>query len=131
MSRDPYEEHGFTRKGLIEAIRLGEGRFTKRELARALGISGDQRIGLKDALRALEAEGAIRKTGAKAYDIAGGLPPVSVLEVYDRDVDGEFLCRPVKKRAAGPGHSPGARTQIGAAAAGRRGRPGARQADPG
>ncbi|MCC5996082.1 MAG: ribonuclease R [Oceanicaulis sp.] len=102
MSRDPYEDHGFTRKGLIEAVRLGEGRFTKRELARALGLSGDQKRVLKDALRALETEGAIRKTGAKAYDIAGGLPAVSVLEVYDRDVDGEFLCRPVKAELQGP-----------------------------
>ena len=102
MSRDPYEAHGFTRKGLIEAIRLGEGRFTKRELARALKLSGDQRIGLKDALRELEAEGVIRKTGAKAYDLAGGLPPVSVLEVFDRDVDGEFLCQPVKAELRGP-----------------------------
>ena len=102
MSSDPYEPHGFTRKGLLEAIELGEGGFTKRELARALGVKGDQRAALKAALADLEAEGAIARTEKKGWRIAGALPAVTVLEIHDRDVDGEFLCRPAKEELQGP-----------------------------
>ena len=102
MSSDPYEEHGFTRKGLIEAIALGEGQFTKREIARALDLKGDQRSALKQALKDLEADGAIAKTDKKGWRLTGALPSVTVLEIHDRDGDGEFLCRPVKEDLQGP-----------------------------
>ena len=102
MSTDPYLAFGFTKDGLIEAIKLGEGSFTKRELARALNLSGDQRVGLKQALKELENTGQIRRNEKKAWFVAEGLPKVTVLEVFDRDVDGEFLCRPVKEDLQGP-----------------------------
>ncbi|MGX6647638.1 ribonuclease R [Maricaulaceae bacterium MS644] len=99
---DPYEAFGFTRNSLLEAIELGEGGFTKRELARALDLKGDQRAGLKQALKELEDAGVIEKNHKKAWALAAGLPPVTVLEVHDRDIDGEFLCRPVKEELQGP-----------------------------
>ncbi len=99
---DPYEAFGFTRKGLLEAIKLGEGHFTKREIARSLDLKGDQRAGLKQALKELEDAGVIEKNHKKAWALRAGLPPVTVLEVHDRDVDGEFLCRPVKEELQGP-----------------------------
>lgn len=102
MSQDPYEPFGFTRAALLDAIRLGEGRFTKRELARALHLGPDQRTALKQALKDLEAAGAIAKNAKKAYGVAGGLPSVTVLEIHDRDVDGEFLCQPVQEALRGP-----------------------------
>ena len=46
MSDDPFQEGGFTREAVIEAVKLGEGRFTKREIARALSLKGDQRAAL-------------------------------------------------------------------------------------
>ncbi len=101
MSSDRYANGGFTREGLLEAIKLGDGKFSKRELARALGLKGDQRAVLRAALKDLEAEGAIRRTD-KAYIIAGQMPSVTVLEVVDRDVDGEFICRPAKEEHQGP-----------------------------
>ena len=101
MSADRYAEGGFTRQELLEAIKLGEGDFSKRDLVRALGLKGDQRIILKAALKELEAEGVVRRTD-KAYVLAKALPPVTVLEVHDRDVDGEFLCRPAKEELQGP-----------------------------
>lgn len=102
MSASAFDGQGFTRKQLLEAIELGEGRFTKREIARALKLSGDQRIALKEALRTLEAEGAIVKTDKKSWRLAGALPSVTVVEIHDRDIDGEFLCRPVKEELQGP-----------------------------
>ncbi|PWE16474.1 ribonuclease R [Marinicauda salina] len=102
MSKDPYADAGFTREALIEAIKLGDGRFSKRELARALSLKGDQRVALKQALKDLETEGVITRTPEKAYALAGRLPKVTVLEVVDRDVDGELLCSPTKQKYAGP-----------------------------
>lgn len=102
MSQDPYSKSGFTRESLLEAIKLGEGQFTKRELARALSLKGDQRIALKQALRELENSGVIRKTGGKAYALGDELPSVTVLQITDRDIDGELLCEPVKSDQKGP-----------------------------
>lgn len=102
MSQDPYSKSGFTRESLLEAIKLGEGQFTKRELARALSLKGDQRIALKQALRELENSGMIRKTGGKAYALGDELPSVTVLQITDRDIDGELLCEPVKSDQKGP-----------------------------
>jgi len=98
---DPFREGGFTREALLEAIKLGEGRFSKRELAKALNLKGDDHIALKDALRVLEAQGAIRKLD-KAWALAGGLPPVTVVEIVDRDPDGEMLCRPTRAELETP-----------------------------
>ena len=101
MSDHPIDP-GFTREALLDAIRLGEGRFTKREIARALKLTGDQRTLLKLALATLEEEGVVRRTERKTWRIADALPSVTVLEIYERDVDGEFLCRPVKEDLHGP-----------------------------
>lgn len=118
MSRenDPFEDGGFTREALLEAIRLGEGRFTKREIARALSLKGDAKIALKSALKILENDGEISRTGQKSYTIRGGLPPVTVVEIVDRDVDGEMLCRAVRA----DGDSPVIRLAPGQGKGGRR-----------
>jgi ribonuclease R len=120
LNDDPYAQHGFTKDALLEAIRLGEGRFTKRELAKALRLKGDQRSGLKLALRELEDGGEIRKNEQKAYELADQLPTVTVVEVIDRDVDGEFICQPVKPELQGPKIilKPGERTRGPAAGIG-------------
>lgn len=89
-------EAGFSREALIEAIRRGGGAYGKREIARALKLSGDQNIHLKRALRALEAEGAIQRHGRRQWRLAESLPGVMVVEVHDRDPHGELLARPVK-----------------------------------
>ena len=102
MSSSPYSDGGFSREALIEAIKLGEGRFTKREIARALSLKNEQRVYLKEALAELEAEGIVAKTGRKTYRLSEGLPPVAVLDITDADIDGELLCEPVKDELKGP-----------------------------
>ncbi len=122
MSNDLYARYGFAKKGLIEAIRLGEGRLTERELARAFDLKGEQHTGLKQALLALEDAHIIRKTRRGSYKLADGLPPVAVVEVTGRDADGEFLCQPVKPELRGPVIilTPGGRTRGPAAGVGDR-----------
>jgi ribonuclease R len=70
----------------------------KREIARAFGIKGGDRVWLKDTLRALKDEGAIEGSRRRRYTRRGGLPPYAVVEVSAIDADGEVLCRPVTWR---------------------------------
>ncbi len=71
----------------------------KREIARAFGITGSDKIELKRVLKELEAEGAIDRKG-KSLSKPGRLPPTVVVEVFTRDRDGDLLAKPVEWDAA-------------------------------
>jgi ribonuclease R len=67
---------------------------TKRDLARALHVSGNERIALKRILKELESEGAIARGRKRSYERPDTLPEVAVLEITGQDPDGELLARP-------------------------------------
>ena len=71
---------------------------TKRDIARAFGLSGAAKIDLKAMLRELEAEGSYSRrkprTDAK-------LPPVTVVEVLAPDAQGDLFARPLEWRGDG------------------------------
>lgn len=69
---------------------------TKRDVARALGVTGNDRIALKRILKDLEREGLVSRTGKRAYAKPGHLPEVAVLEITGQDPDGELLARPAR-----------------------------------
>ena len=71
------------------------GNIGKREIARAFGITGDDRIELKRMLAELAAEGALEKRG-KRIARKGALPPVVLVDIIGRDGDGELLAVPVE-----------------------------------
>ena len=52
------------------------------------------RAELKKALRALETEGALTKTGSDSYGLPDGLPTVTVLEITEVTVDGDVFAKP-------------------------------------
>ncbi|MHA6288422.1 ribonuclease R [Maricaulis sp. CAU 1757] len=92
-----------TRETVLEAIRLGEGEFSKRELARALKLKGtDAKRDLNRILRDLEDAGAIERDNRKCYRLGGALPSVLVVQISDRDTDGELLAEPVKPSKCKP-----------------------------
>ncbi len=66
----------------------------KREIARAFGIKGSDKVELKRVLRQLEAEGAIERHG-RSLGKPGTLPVTVLAEVYSRDRDGDLLAKPV------------------------------------
>ena len=66
----------------------------KREIARAFGITGSDKIELKRVLKELEAEGAIDRKG-KSLSKPGRLSPTVVVEIFTRDRDGDLLAKPV------------------------------------
>ncbi|MDB5474643.1 MAG: rnr [Phenylobacterium sp.] len=83
------------RDTLLKYIRDG-GETDKSALAKAFGLKGEDRRALRHLLQALEAEGALGKRGRKGFAEAGALPEVGVVDVVERDPDGEMLVKLVK-----------------------------------
>ena len=67
----------------------GPRKIGMREIARAFGIKGDDRVALKRMLATLADEGAIEKRG-KRVNRKGALPPVTLVDIIGRDRDGEL-----------------------------------------
>jgi ribonuclease R len=78
------------------------GEADKSDVARAFGLKGEDRRALREMLRELEAEGTLGKRGRKGFSEAGALPPVGVVDVVERDVDGEMYVRLVDASADAP-----------------------------
>ena len=81
-----------SRDALLAHIEENPERSGKREIAKAFGLKGDDRIALKHMLRALADEGVLSARG-KRHVKAGALPPVSVFDVFQRNSDGELIAR--------------------------------------
>ncbi|MDP9629733.1 UNVERIFIED_ORG: ribonuclease R [Ensifer adhaerens] len=80
---------------LMRFIAENPERASKREIAKAFGLKGDTRVELKALLRSLEADGLVEKK-RKSLVRPGALPPVTVLDITMRDVDGELIGRPAE-----------------------------------
>jgi ribonuclease R len=79
---------------VLAYIRESETSVGKREIARAFGIKGGERIRLKAMLKELQDEGQLDRGRRRKLSPAGQLPPVMVVEVSGVDEDGELLARP-------------------------------------
>ncbi|GGH28040.1 RNAse R [Cribrihabitans marinus] len=73
---------------------------SKRDIAKAFGIKGADRIDLKRILKELEAEGHLEKR-RKTYRDPDRLPPVSVLQVKAPNADGDLFARPLEWHGEG------------------------------
>ncbi|MBM9596191.1 ribonuclease R [Roseitranquillus sediminis] len=73
----------------------------KRDIAKAFGIKGSDRIDLKRLLRELEDEGALQKR-RRTYRDPEKLPPVSVLQVLEPGRDGDLFAKPLEWHGDGP-----------------------------
>jgi ribonuclease R len=87
---------------LLEFIQTSPSVVGKREIARAFGLTGAERIGLKALLRQLEHSGKLAKSRRKLVDTST-VPPVTVIEVTGIDRHGETYGEPVEwdERVAG------------------------------
>ncbi|WP_428982423.1 ribonuclease R [Pseudochelatococcus contaminans] len=98
MRKDPAvaaEGHLPSKEDILAFIADSPGKVGKREIARAFGIGGGQRVWLKHILRELEDEGALDRRG-KTLNRSGSLPPVVVADITTRDRDGEFIALPTE-----------------------------------
>ncbi len=66
------------------------------DLAREFGLKGGDRRALREMLRSLQGEGALGKRGRKDFAEAGDLPPVGVVDVVERNADGDLFVRLVR-----------------------------------
>ncbi len=91
-----------SREEILAFIADNPGETGKREIARAFGITGSERIPLKRMLKDLADEGVIEKRN-KRLNRPGDLPPVTVLEVTERTADGDLVAVPAEwDETAGP-----------------------------
>lgn len=82
-----------TREQVLEFIRENPDRATKRDIAKAFNLKGDDRVVLKAFLKELEADGAFEKRG-KRFAEKGALSGTTVLEIVSRDKDGGLIGKP-------------------------------------
>ena len=77
-----------TRDELLAFIKESATPVGKREIARAFGLKGDQRIELKELLRNLRDSGDIAADRAKTFKDPKALTDITVLEIVRVDDDG-------------------------------------------
>ena len=82
-----------SKQEIIDFLAAATGEAGKREIARAFGVKGGDRIALKQLLRDMTDDGLIAGSRRKLMR-PGTLPPVTVIEIVSRDADGEFIARP-------------------------------------
>ena len=85
---------------ILEWISNNPSLTTKRDIAKAFGIKGADRIDLKRALKELEADGHLEKR-KRTYRDPDLLPPVSVLQVQAPTPDGDLFARPLEWHGEG------------------------------
>ena len=83
-----------TRDELVAFISAQGGDVGKRDISRAFGLDGRDRIALKDMLRELADEGLLGRKRRKLH-VPGSLPAVVMAEIVERDEDGELIATPV------------------------------------
>jgi ribonuclease R len=103
---------------LLAFIEARSGKVGKREIARAFGISGHERIELKHMLRELADEGHLERRRKKLHH-SGKLPSVVLADIIGRDGDGELLAVPTEWDEEAHGAPPRIRIHVP-----RRSRPG-------
>lgn len=93
MVRPPKPQPGLpTRQQVLDFIASSAEPAGKREIARAFGLKGQEKIALKSLLKDMAEEGLI-DGNRSAFHRMGGVPKVTVLRVVDTD-DGEAVAVP-------------------------------------
>ncbi|HEY1125419.1 MAG TPA: VacB/RNase II family 3'-5' exoribonuclease [Sphingobium sp.] len=72
-----------SRQQVLDFISSSDEPAGKREIARAFGLKGNEKIALKALLRDMADEGLIDIGKARAFHLMGGVPKVTVLRVVD------------------------------------------------
>ena len=91
-----------TEAAILDFIQTSPGSVGKREISRAFGVKGGDKIELKAMLKQMAEEGKLAKRQKRLIDTST-LPPVTVLEVTGIDKDGEAYAEPIEwdERAQG------------------------------
>jgi len=103
MAKKPDRNGGLpSRKQILDFIQSSDDPAGKREIARAFGLKGNEKIALKALLRDMADEGLIDSAPGRAFHKMGGVPKVTVLRVVDIDDSGRAWAVPERWEAEGP-----------------------------
>ncbi|ONF97242.1 ribonuclease R family protein [Sphingomonas jeddahensis] len=91
-----------SRQQILDFIATSDTPAGKREIARAFGLTAQEKIGLKALLRDMADEGLIDSAPGRAFHKMGGLPKVTVLRVADVDDGGTIWAVPERWEAETP-----------------------------
>src|SRR4051794_7041459 len=91
-----------SRKQILDFIASSDQPAGKREIARAFGLSGQDKIDLKRLLKDMADEGLIDSSPGRAFHQAGGVPKVTVLRVQSVDDGGAVWAVPEQWHAETP-----------------------------
>src|SRR5215210_1551176 len=83
-----------SRKQILDFIASSDQSAGKREIARAFGLSGQDKIDLKRLLKDMADEGLIDSSPGRSFHQAGGVPKVTVLRVTQVDDSGSAFAVP-------------------------------------
>ena len=90
-----------TREQILDFIASSDTPAGKREIARAFGLSAQDKIALKALLKDMADEGLIDSAPGRAFHKMGGLPKVTVLRIVDADDSGTIWAVPERWEAEG------------------------------
>ncbi|PTQ09892.1 ribonuclease R [Sphingomonas oleivorans] len=83
-----------SRQQILDFITSSDTPAGKREIARAFGLHGADKIALKALLKDMADEGLIDSAPGRAFHKMGGVPKVTVLRIVDIADDGQALATP-------------------------------------
>ncbi len=90
-----------SRQEILDWVSAHPDATAKRDIAKAFGIKGAERIELKRLLKELEAEGLLERRRRHYHD-AERLPPVTVVQLLSPDSDGDIFAKPLEWQGEGP-----------------------------
>jgi len=90
-----------TRQQILDFIASSDDPAGKREIARAFGLTAQEKIALKALLKDMADEGLIDSAPGRAFHKMGGLPKVTVLRISDVDDGGNVWAVPERWEAEG------------------------------
>jgi ribonuclease R len=102
MAKRPIRTGLPTRQQILDFIASSDQPAGKREISRAFGLSGQDKVALKKLLRDMADEGLIDASPGRAFHQAGGVPKVTVLRVTDIDDSGQAWAVPERWESEAP-----------------------------
>src|SRR3954469_14360404 len=99
MAKRPMRTGLPSRQQILDFIASSDAPAGKREIARAFGLSAQDKVALKALLHDMADEGLIDSSPGRAFHQAGGVPKVTVLRVVDVDESGTAWAVPERWEA--------------------------------
>src|SRR5688572_9425108 len=99
MARRPVKGGLTSRAQILDFIQTSDAPAGNREIVRAFGLKGQDKVALKMLMRDMADEGLIDSAPGRAFHRMGGVPKVTVLRVVDIDDPGRAWAVPERWEA--------------------------------